>query len=81
MYQVSVRSYKVVTNYAFFILSSVICCVVHTTFTTNQNCSGSSLPFPLKINIFIAIPMLNGGGGGGSVGEGVCGGGGGGVDG
>lgn len=76
-------SYKVVTNYTFFILSSVICCIVHTTFAINQNCFRSSLPIPLKIKIFIMFDMMNGGGGGRSVDEGVCSGsgGGGGVDG
>jgi len=47
-------------------------------FATNQNCSGSSLPMPLKTGIFIAFAVMNSGGGGRDVGEGVCGGGGGG---
>lgn len=53
-------------------LSSIICCNVHTVFATNQSCSVYSLPMPMKIGSFIVFSMFNGGGGG------VCGGGGGG---
>lgn len=83
MYQVSMRSWREVTNCAFFILSSIIYCEVHTMFTTNHNCSNSSLHIPLNTDIFISFTRLEGGGGGVGVGRGVCGGGrgGGGVDG
>lgn len=59
-------------------LSSVICCTVHTTFATNQNYYVSSLLMPLKIGSFILLAVLNVGGGGGGLGKGVCDGGGGG---
>jgi len=89
MYQVNALSCNAVTSYTFFILSSIICCVVHSKFVTNHNCLGSLLPTHLKISIFIAFTVLNGwcggigGGGGEGVGVGVCcrGGGGGVVDG
>lgn len=79
IYHVSVRSCKVVTNWAFFIFSLVICCAVHKTFATNQNWSVSSLPIPLKTGNIIVFSMLNGGGGGRDVDKIVCCGGGGGV--
>lgn len=83
IYQVSAQSYKVVTNYAFFILSLVICCTVHTTSALNQNYYVSSIPMPLKNGNFIVFSMADGGGGGGGVRDSVCdgGGGGGGFDG
>lgn len=37
MYQVSMRSYKALTNVDFFIFSSVTPCASHTTFIMNQN--------------------------------------------
>jgi len=48
IYHVSVRSCKVLTNISFFILSSMTPYTSHTTFTTNQNWSGSSFPTPLN---------------------------------
>ena len=57
------------TNVSFFILSSVTPCDSHTTFTMNQNWSGSSFPTPLNTRNFIALSILNCGGGGGGVGE------------
>lgn len=75
MYHASMRSCKSLTKCSFFILLSVIYCTIHTMFATNQNCSKSSLPMPLKVSIFIVFSMLNGGGKGGGVGEGVCNGG------
>lgn len=78
IYQVNVQSCRAVINSTFFIFSSVISCVVHTTFATYQNFFVSSLLMPLKIGSFIVFTMLNGGGRGGGLGEGVCGGGGGG---
>ena len=74
MYQVSVQSCRAVTNCAFFILSLLICCTIHKTFTKNENYYVSSLPIPLRICIFIMFSMINGGGEG--IDEGVCGGGG-----
>lgn len=75
-------SCREVTKCTFFMLSLVICCVVHIAFVINQNWYIYFLHIPLKISSFIKFDMLNGNSGGG-VGEGVCygGGGGGGVDG
>ena len=70
IYHVKARSCKAVTSCAFLILSFIIRCAIQTAPATNQNCSGSLVPVPLKIGIFITFSMLNGGNGGGG-GEGV----------
>jgi len=69
MYQVNTRSYKALTNVAFFILSSVTPCASHIALSTNQNWSKSSFPTPLNTGNFITLAILNSCGGGGSVGE------------
>ena len=69
MYHVSARSYRALTNIAFFMLSSVTPCASHTSFTMNQNWFGSSFPTPLNTDNFIVLTILNCGGGGGGVGE------------
>jgi len=68
MYQVSARSFRALTNVAFFILSSMTPCASHTIVTTNQNWFGYSFPTPLNIDNFITLSILNYGGGGGGVG-------------
>lgn len=44
-------------------------CASHTTFTMNQNWSGSSFPTLLNTGNFIVLTILNCGGGGGGVGR------------
>jgi len=56
------------TNVAFFILSSTTTCASHIAFTTNQNWSGSSFPTPLNIKNFIVLSILKYGVGRGGVG-------------
>ncbi len=69
MYQVSMRSCGVLTNVAFFILSSVTPCASHKTFITNQNWSRYSFPTPLNTGSFIALAILLRGGGESGMGE------------
>ena len=68
IYHVNTRSYNVLTNVAFLILSSMTPCTSHTELTTNQNWSESSFPTPLNTGILIALAILHCGGGKGGVG-------------
>lgn len=71
IYQLSALSCNVVTSCTFFKSSSIIYCDFHIASATNQNCSGSSVPRPLNMGIFIAFIILSSGGGGGGKGVGV----------
>lgn len=65
IYHANILSYSVVTTSAFFISSSATYRALHTDSKTNQNCSGSYDPRPLKLGILASLAMLLGGGGGG----------------
>lgn len=58
MYQVSMRSYRVLTNVALFILSFATPYTSHIAFIMNQNWSGSSLPTPLNTGNFRVLSIL-----------------------
>lgn len=62
IYQVSVRSCRVMINVAFFILLSVTPYASHRTLITNQNWSRSSFPIPLNTGNFIALAISTRGG-------------------
>lgn len=71
IYQVFARSYRVLTNVTFFILSYLTPCASHTALTINQIFFGSSFTNLLNIGNFTVLAMLNhGGGGGGTVEDG-----------
>ena len=57
------------TNVAFFILSSVTPCASDTALNMNQNWFGSSFPTPLNTGSFIVLAILLRGGGRGGMGE------------
>jgi len=69
MYQISVRSCRVLTNVTFFILSSMTPYASHTAFIMNQNWSRSSFPTPLNTGSFITLAILLHGGGEGGMDE------------
>ena len=83
IYHVNAQSYSALTRVAFLMLSSIMPCSSHTTFTTIQNWPSSSLPTPLNTGNLtaLAIPTFSGRGGGlgedgfdvGEVGDGVDG--------
>lgn len=67
IYHVNSLSHNVIKSYAFFLFSSLICVVVHTTWHKNQNYSWSSNLVPLKTSSLISSTIFLLGGGGGRV--------------